>query len=72
LYRAPSENINEFLKRLGTILKSLYSHYNKCCKTLSRVIKETKRQHYCRLIEKADNKIKTAWNIIKHDSGKLQ
>jgi hypothetical protein len=48
------------------------AHYNKCCKTLSRVIKEVKRQHYCRTIEKADNKIKTTWNMIKHESGKLQ
>jgi hypothetical protein len=48
------------------------AHYNKFGKTLSRVIKEAKRQHHCRLTEKADNKIKTTWNIIKHESGKLQ
>jgi hypothetical protein len=48
------------------------AHYNKYCKTLSRVIKEAKRLHYCRLMEKADNKIETAWNIIKHESEKLQ
>jgi hypothetical protein len=48
------------------------AHYNKYCKTLSRAIEEAKRQHYCRLIEKADNKVKTAWKIIKHESGKLQ
>jgi hypothetical protein len=48
------------------------AHYNKYCKTLSRVIKEAKRQHYYRLIEKAGNKIKTTWNIIKHETGKLQ
>jgi hypothetical protein len=34
--------------------------------------KKVKRQHYCRLIDKPDNKIKTTWNIIKHESGKLQ
>jgi hypothetical protein len=39
---------------------------------MSRVIKEAKRQHYYRLIEKADNKIKTALTVIKHESGKLQ
>jgi hypothetical protein len=32
---------------------------------LSRVIKEAKKQHSCRLTEKADDKIKTAWNIIE-------
>jgi predicted lipoprotein with Yx(FWY)xxD motif len=48
------------------------AHYNKYCKTLSRVIKGAKIQHYCRLIEKANNKIKTTWNIIYHKSGKLQ
>jgi hypothetical protein len=31
------------------------SHYNKYCKTLSRVIKDAKRQHCCRLAEKANN-----------------
>jgi predicted lipoprotein with Yx(FWY)xxD motif len=29
-------------------------------------------QSYCRLTEKADDKTKTTWNIIKHESGKLQ
>jgi hypothetical protein len=48
------------------------AHYSKHCKTLARFITEAKRQHYCRLIEKADNKIKTAWNIIRHELGKLQ
>jgi hypothetical protein len=48
------------------------AHYNKYCKTLSGIITQAKRQHYFRLIEKADNKIKTTWNIIKHKSGKLQ
>jgi hypothetical protein len=36
------------------------------------VIKVAKRQHYWRLIAKSDNKIRTTWNIIKHESGKLQ
>jgi hypothetical protein len=27
-------------------------HHNKYCKTMWRVIKEAKRQHYCRLIKK--------------------
>jgi hypothetical protein len=41
------------------------------CKILSSVIKGAKRQHYCRLIAKPDNQIKAAWNIIKHERGKL-
>jgi hypothetical protein len=32
-------------------------------------MKEAKRQHYWRSIEKSDNKIKT-WNIIKRETGK--
>jgi hypothetical protein len=34
--------------------------------------KEAKIYHYCGLIEKSDNKIKRTWNIVKHESGKLQ
>jgi hypothetical protein len=30
-----------------------------------------KRQHYCRLTAKSDKQIKTTWNIIKHETGKL-
>jgi hypothetical protein len=30
-----------------------------------------KRQNYCRLIAKSDNRIKTTWNVIKHETGKL-
>jgi hypothetical protein len=47
------------------------AYYIVYCKILSRVIKEAKRQHYCRLIAKSDNQIKTAWNIIKRERGKL-
>jgi hypothetical protein len=46
------------------------TYYNKYCKILGRVIKEAKRQHYCRLIAKSDNKVKTAWNIIQCEAGK--
>jgi hypothetical protein len=41
------------------------AHYNKYCKTLSNIIREAKRQHYWRLIEKVDNKTKTTWNHNK-------
>jgi hypothetical protein len=42
------------------------AYYIKYCKILNRVIKVAKRQHYCGLIAKSDNKIKSTWNIIKH------
>jgi hypothetical protein len=45
-------------------------YYIKYCKILSS-IKEAKKQHYYRLIAKLDNQIKTTWNIIKHERGKL-
>jgi hypothetical protein len=48
------------------------AYYIKHCKILSRVIKEAKKQHYHRLIAKLDNWIKTTWNIIKHETGKLR
>jgi hypothetical protein len=45
--------------------------YIKYCKILNNVIKEAKKQHYSRLIAKSDNKIKTAWNIIRRKTGKI-
>jgi hypothetical protein len=47
------------------------AYYIKCCKILSRVVEEAKRQHYHRLIAKSDNHIKATWNIIKYEKGKL-
>jgi hypothetical protein len=47
------------------------AYYIRYCKILSRVIKEAKRQHYCRIIARSYTEIKTTWNIIKHDRGKL-
>jgi hypothetical protein len=47
------------------------AYYIKYCKIPKRVIKEAKRQRYCRLKAKSDNQIKTAWNIIKHETGEL-
>jgi hypothetical protein len=43
----------------------------KYCKILNNVIKGAKKQHYSRLIAKSDNKIKTTWNIIKRETGKI-
>jgi hypothetical protein len=41
--------------------------YIKYCKILNNVIKEAKKQNYCRLIAKSDKKIKTTWNIPKRE-----
>jgi hypothetical protein len=41
------------------------------CKILNTVIKEAKRQHYCRLIAKSDNQTKRTWNVVKHETWKL-
>jgi regulatory protein YycH of two-component signal transduction system YycFG len=81
LEKASNDRITQGIKISYRHKRSLYiinrrsnnphmrAHYNKYCKILSKVIKEAKRQHFCRLIEKADNKIKPAWNIIKQESG---
>ena len=47
------------------------AHYIKYCKILKKVIKEGKKQFYGRLISKSDNKIKTTWNIIKNETGRV-
>jgi len=47
------------------------AHYIKYCKILSKFIKEAKKQHCSRLIAKSNNKIKTTWNIIKKEIGKV-
>jgi hypothetical protein len=41
------------------------AYYSKYCKILNNIIKETKKQHYIRLIAKSDNKIQTIWNMVK-------
>jgi hypothetical protein len=38
---------------------------------LRRVTEDAKRHHYCRLIAKLNNQIKTNLNIIKQEAGKL-
>jgi hypothetical protein len=47
------------------------AYYIKYCQIVSRVIKEAKWQHYCRLVAESDNHIETTWNIIKYETGKL-
>jgi hypothetical protein len=46
-------------------------YYIKSCKILRKFIKEAMKQHYSRLIAKSDNKVKTTWNIIKKETGKV-
>ncbi|GFG38826.1 hypothetical protein Cfor_11239 [Coptotermes formosanus] len=47
------------------------AHYNTYCKIVRKVIREAKKQHYSRLIAQSNNKIKTTWNIIKKETGKV-
>ena len=47
------------------------AHYIKYCEILRKLIKEAKKQHYFRLIAKSNNKVKTTWNIIKKETGKV-
>jgi ribosomal protein L33 len=43
----------------------------KYCGILRKLIKEAKEQHYNRLTAKSSYKIKTTWNIIKKQTGKV-
>jgi hypothetical protein len=45
--------------------------YIKYCKILNNVTKKAKKQHYSRLIAKSDNKIKTTWDRVKRETGKV-
>ena len=47
------------------------AHYIKYCKILGKLIKEAKKQHYFTLKAKSDNQIKTTWNIIKKETGRV-
>jgi hypothetical protein len=40
-------------------------------KFLIKLYRRLKKRHYNRLIAKSDNKIKTTWNIIKQETGKI-
>ena len=46
-------------------------HYIKHFKILRKALKEVKKQYYSRLLAKSDNKIKTTWNIIQKEMGKV-
>jgi hypothetical protein len=43
----------------------LENYYKTYCKILSKVIKETEKYHFSRLIENSDNEMKTIWDIAK-------
>jgi hypothetical protein len=58
-----------YISTVGTAMTRAF--YIKYCKIVNNVIKEAKKQHYSRLIVKSDNKIKTTWNIIKKETGKV-
>jgi hypothetical protein len=49
----------------------IQAFYIKHCKILNKVIQQAKKQHYNRLIDKSDNKIKPTLNIIKQETGKI-
>jgi hypothetical protein len=48
----------------------LKSHYKMYCKILSKDIKKVKRNNYNSQILQSNNIIKTAWEIVKVESGK--
>jgi hypothetical protein len=47
------------------------THYINYCRILKKVIREAKKQHYSRVIARSSNKVKTTWNIIRKETGKL-
>ena len=44
-------------------------YYKKYCTILNKVIKEAKRQYFYNLIATSSNRVKTAWRIIRDNSG---
>jgi ribosomal protein L33 len=47
------------------------AHYINFCRILKKVTREAKKQHYSTLIAKFSYKVKTTWNIIKKETGKV-
>jgi len=45
------------------------NHYKKYCLILKKVINEAKKQSFSKQIAASSSKVKTAWNIIKNNSG---
>jgi hypothetical protein len=48
------------------------THYVNYRRILKKIISEAKKQHCNRLIATPSNKVKTAWNVIKKETGKLR
>ena len=48
----------------------LTNHYRAYCKILKKVIQEAKKQFFQKQVALSSNKIRTAWNIIKRNTGK--
>jgi len=49
--------------------KQLMNHYKKYCKILKNVINEAKKQSFYKQVVVSSNKVKTAWKIIKDNTG---
>jgi hypothetical protein len=47
------------------------TQYIKFCQIVRKFINKAKKQHYSRCRAKSNNKIKTAWDIIKKEMGKV-
>jgi hypothetical protein len=47
---------------------NLPNYYKNYCKILTNVIKMAKKNYYNRVLDHSNNKVKTAWNIIKSTS----
>jgi exonuclease III len=47
---------------------NLLNYYKNYCKILTNVIKIAKKNYYNRVLDHSNNKVKTAWNIIKSTS----
>jgi hypothetical protein len=50
------------------VIKPFYIKY---CKILNNIIHEAKKQDCNRFIAKSGNKMKTTWNLIKQETGKI-
>ena len=62
-------SLNAFTKSSNDPKANAY--YIKYCEILRKDVNESKKQHYSRLIAKANKRIKTTLNIIQKDTGKV-
>jgi hypothetical protein len=69
--RTSYKHISElYLASKDTHYPKLKRHYKLYCKVLSNVILEAKQNNYNKQIMRSTNKIKTAWEILKVESGR--